>query len=279
MPQHLHQPCQCHCQRFTNRVVIVTGSSSGIGRDAAVEFAKEGASVVIHGQNLARLDETERQILASGVPTERILKVAGPLEQLATAHALIDETIGKFGKINVLVNNAGAGSKPGNTDPSSLYLLDYLYAVNYRSVVQLTQLALPHLSLTKGSIVNVSSMASIRMSAVGAFYGSIKAALDAWTKTMSYSYAQIGVRINCVNPGYVETPILDRNIADPEKASQQKQKMIEWAKVGIPLGRIGTTSEICTILTFLASDAASYVTGACWLADGGCSSGLPELTT
>ena len=121
--------------RFADKVVIVTGSSSGIGRAVILAFAKEGASVVLHGTNEERIQKTKSLLLEEKVPEDRILVVAGEIEEEETQDTLVNETIAKFGKIDILVNNAAVLRKPGIEDNASLENLDYLYNINYRSYV------------------------------------------------------------------------------------------------------------------------------------------------
>ncbi|KAI1703027.1 enoyl-(Acyl carrier protein) reductase domain-containing protein [Ditylenchus destructor] len=259
--------------RFNEKVVIVTGSSAGIGQAAALDFGKEGASVVIHGQSAERLDKTESLLLDAGIESEKILKVLGSLEDPDTASKIIDQTVQKFGKIDVLVNNAGAGSKPQEiTTPDSLDNLDFIYKVNYRSVVALTQLALPYLEKTKGNVVNVSSIAGQRPFQQHTFYASLKAALDHFTRCYADKYGPKGVRINSVNPGPIRTYIFER-IGVPGIEQKSEQYAIE----NTSLRRFGESPEVSKIITFLASNDASYVTGALWVVDGGMLLKTPEF--
>ncbi|KAI1702933.1 enoyl-(Acyl carrier protein) reductase domain-containing protein [Ditylenchus destructor] len=250
--------------RFDGKVVIITGASSGIGQDAALEFGKEGASVVIHGQNEERLNKTEGMMLTSGIPKQRILKVSGSLEQPGTASKIIDNCMAVYRKIDVLINNAGTIAKP-STPGDSLDNLDFLYTVNLRSIIELCLLAYPCLKVTKGNIVNVSSAGAVRAFPAAAFYCSLKAALDHFTRNYAQIWGPDGIRINCINPGPIETMILERHGVDNEGL----QKHDKWVEETTPLMRSGSPAEMSTILKFLASDEASYVTGASWLADGG----------
>lgn len=266
--------------RFQDKVVIITGSSSGIGRAAAIEFAKEGAIVVLHGRSSEKLDETEKCILQASVSVEiveKILKVQGSMEDPSTAERIIDETIDKFGKIDVLINNAGANSLPGCNDLSDLKVLDFFYQVNFRSVVQLSQLALPHLAKTKGCVINVSSVASQRTTANAAFYGSFKAALDVWTKARAKTFGDLGVRMNCINPGPIDTDLFIRNCKSEAESNDRREQVHEWSKNATILKRTGTAQEMASVLMFLASTDASYITGTCILADGGTSALYPEV--
>jgi NAD(P)-dependent dehydrogenase (short-subunit alcohol dehydrogenase family) len=183
-------------QLFSDKVVIVTGFSSGIGQAAAVMFGREGASVVIHGQDAARLQKTHDLMTAEGVDPSHILQVIASMEAEDTPKSILTATLAKFQRINVLVNNAGAAMKPGSKAPNALENLDFLYRVNFRSVVELTQLCLPELVKTKGCVVNISSIGSTRPHPQNTFYASLKAALDHFTRNYAVLYGPKGVRIN-----------------------------------------------------------------------------------
>ncbi|KAI1713842.1 enoyl-(Acyl carrier protein) reductase domain-containing protein [Ditylenchus destructor] len=251
-------------KRFEGKVVIITGSSAGIGQDAAVEFGKEGARLVIHGQNSERLDETETLLLDAGVRQENILKVLGSMEDPNTPSTIVEKTVQKFDRIDVLINNAGASSKPGITNQHSLENLDFLFKVNLRSVIELTQRALPYLEQTKGNVINVSSASAKITYTVAAFYSSIKATLDHFTRNYAYKYSSRGVRINSINPGFVRTLIFQRN-----KGAPNSQERVEQHAQNCSLKRIGMPSEVSPALMLLASDESAHVTGVTWLVDGG----------
>uniref|UniRef100_A0A1I7ZY74 NAD(P)-binding protein n=1 Tax=Steinernema glaseri TaxID=37863 RepID=A0A1I7ZY74_9BILA len=144
-------------QKFSDKVVIVTGSSSGIGQGIALLLAQQGASVTIHGRSLEGLQETEKELVENGVSTDRFVVVQGDIEDPETAKKLLEETVEKFGKIDVLVNNAGVGAKP-TVDPNSEENLDFVLDVNLKSVIRLNNLVIPELEKTKGNIVNISSI-------------------------------------------------------------------------------------------------------------------------
>ncbi|KAH7671500.1 putative oxidoreductase, partial [Aphelenchoides avenae] len=154
--------------------------------------------------------ETEKLILDAGVPSGKILTVQGRIEAEETQRNLIDETVKEFGKIDVLVNNAGAVMK-ANTDPESLENYDFLFNVNLRSVVALTKLAVPHLEKTRGNIVNISTVGSTRLLPHATFYACSKAALDHYTRHCALLYGSKGIRVNGINPGPVETSVYSRH--------------------------------------------------------------------
>ncbi|KAL7070668.1 hypothetical protein ACQ4LE_010132 [Meloidogyne hapla] len=255
-------------RRFSGKVVIITGSSSGIGQSAALSFADEGASVVIHGQNKERLDKTEKLLLAEGIPPQKLLKVLGSLEDPKTAERIVKDTINKFGRIDILINNAGVLAKPNINNPEAIENLDFIYQVNLRSVILLTQLALPHIEKVKGNVVSVSSTVSVRFSLV-TFYALLKAGLDHWTRAMAQQYASKGVRFNAINPGATKTVIFEKNgfTGDLKKLHER------WVKKTTPLGRFGEVHEMSAALKFLASEEASFITGVCLMVDGGWSIG------
>uniref|UniRef100_A0A915DY38 Uncharacterized protein n=1 Tax=Ditylenchus dipsaci TaxID=166011 RepID=A0A915DY38_9BILA len=240
-------------------------SSSGIGQETAVEFAKEGANLVIHGQNVDNLQYTENRIMSEATAS-KVVKVVGSMEDAETPAQILNQAIQSFGRLDVLVNNAGAVVKPGGTF-DSIETLEFLFKVNFKSAAQLIELALPYLKQTKGNIVNVSSCSAIRPYPDLIYYGALKAALDHLSRTQAQIYGGMGVRVNTVNPGPVRTEIMNRhNIGGFE----------EWAQEQTSLHRIALVSEISPVILFLASEEAGYVNGANWLVDGGACCMVPN---
>uniref|UniRef100_A0A1I7Z5W8 3-oxoacyl-[acyl-carrier-protein] reductase n=1 Tax=Steinernema glaseri TaxID=37863 RepID=A0A1I7Z5W8_9BILA len=250
--------------RFVGKVAIVTGSSSGIGQAAAVLLASEGASVTIHGRSADGLKTTENLILEKGIPSERIVSVQGSIQDDKVLTDLIHKTLEKFGRIDVLVNNAGSGGLPG-MDRSSIEAFDFIHSVNIKPVIQLTRLVEPHLEKTKGNIVNVSSIAALLPRPGAENYAMSKAALDHFMRSRTHELAKKGIRINNVNPGLVETNFhLQMGISE-----QNQEKFRKGYSKIIPMGRPGAPVEIAKPIAFLASSDASYITGVCLVADGG----------
>uniref|UniRef100_A0A914PWN4 Uncharacterized protein n=1 Tax=Panagrolaimus davidi TaxID=227884 RepID=A0A914PWN4_9BILA len=250
---------------FSNKVVIITGSSSGIGQSAAVLFAKLGASITIHGRSEVGLKKTTDLILDSGISKDRIHSVRGAVTDETVLKALIDETIKKFGKIDVLINNVGLAGKEGEKNPRSMENLDYILNVNLKSIIALTELAIPHLEKTKGNIVNVSSIVSTKSTPSMPYYSISKAALDHFARNYAAILAPSGIRINNLNPGATETSFLPRT-GIPEEMMKKMNKAVAET---IPLGRWGTSEEMAEFLAFIASDKASYMTGQIINVDGG----------
>jgi NAD(P)-dependent dehydrogenase (short-subunit alcohol dehydrogenase family) len=243
---------------FKNKVIIITGASSGIGRGAAEYLSQLHGSVVLVGRNLEGLKET-----ASKCPSETLI-VQADVTKEADRKKIIDETIKKFGKINVLVNNAGKGVF-GDTLNTKMEDYDYIMNLNVRSVFHLTQLAIPHLIKTQGNIVNISSVVGIRAMAGFAAYCMSKAALDHFTRCLALELALKNVRVNSVNPAAITTNF-------PQAAGmsdEQSKKMYEDAGPKHPLGRVGNVTETAHAIAYLASDMATFVTGTILAVDGG----------
>ncbi|KAI6238263.1 hypothetical protein M3Y99_00704800 [Aphelenchoides fujianensis] len=259
---------------FDGKVVIVTGSSSGIGQAAAELFASKGASVVIHGQNEERLKNTLEVLKQAGVGDSRVLVVRGSIEQEDTRKQLIDETIKKFGKLDILVNNAACSQKPGLV-PNSVENLDYLFQTNLRSVYDLTDRALPHLQKTKGNVVNVSSVGAQKVFTENMPYVILKAALDHYTRNLAIKMAAEEVRINTVSPGATDTNFMHTSGMKPEQL-EQISCVQYYADNVIPVHRFASSKEVAEVIAFVASEQASYVTGSTYVVDGGVSLGTPQ---
>ncbi|GMS93958.1 hypothetical protein PENTCL1PPCAC_16133, partial [Pristionchus entomophagus] len=193
---------------FSGKVVIVTGSSNGIGRGTAVLFAKQGAKVTITGRNAAALEETKKQCLQAGANAEGIFELIGDITSESFNGQLISATVEKFGKLDVLVNNAGAGDIEAfstKVEDMPVSGFDKMMEINVKPVIRLSQLAVPYLEKTKGAIVNVSSIAANLVVNPLAYYAASKSALDQITVQLAGSLIKRGIRVNSVNPGPVVT--------------------------------------------------------------------------
>ncbi|KAI6193347.1 hypothetical protein M3Y96_01008400 [Aphelenchoides besseyi] len=257
---------------FEGKVVVVTGSSSGIGQDLAVLMATEGAMVTIHGQSTERLKKTMDLLAKNNITNTKILQVKGPIEMKETRQKLIDETIKKFGRLDVLVNNAGLSHRNDLGDPNSLENLDYVMTVNVKSLIAITHLAVPHLEKTKGNVVNVSSVGSTWPVISLTPYQCTKAAVDHYTRNAAIEYAEKGIRVNAVRPGCIETNFGTRH----GELSPESLQLYEHIAESIPMQRFGTPREVSNMIAFLASDKASYVTGSLLVVDGGLLCGPPQ---
>ncbi|CAD5232995.1 unnamed protein product [Bursaphelenchus xylophilus] len=257
--------------KFAGKTVIVTGSSRGIGRAIALRFATKGAEVVIHGQNVEKLKETTQVLKELGVLEKNYLVIQGAIQEQETQDKVINETIKKFGKIDVLVNNVGVSHK-GGLNPESAENMDFLYQVNLRSIYTLTNSAIPHLSKTKGNIINISSVGSQKAHDYFMPYSILKAAIDHFTRGAALKYAKDGIRVNTVSPGSVESDFVSRHGGDDEMTKAIAEK---WANLFVPLKRAGKPDEVASLVLFVASDEASYITGTNMMVDGGAMAGIP----
>jgi len=244
---------------FEGKIIIVTGASSGIGAGAAVHFSKLGAKVVVTGRNEENLKETKSKCAGE------VFSIVADLNIEADRVRIIEDTISKFGKLDVLVNNAGLG-EAGTILTTTLEQYDKVMNTNVRSVFHLTQLAAPHLIKTQGNVVNVSSVAGPRQFPNVLAYCMSKAAIDQFTKCVALELAANNVRVNAVNPAFIVTNF-HKTLGMDEEAYE---KFKERAKETHALGRAGTTEETSNAIAFLASnELASFITGTCLLVDGG----------
>lgn len=245
---------------FEGKVIIVTGASSGIGADAARHLAKLGGNVVLVGRNENRLNKVVEEIEKSGSP--KPLAIVADITK--NAKRIIDESVAHFGKLDVLVNNAGINVEIPVMN-ADLEIFDRIFNTNVRSVIELCKFAVPHLELTKGNIVNVSSICGMVPVYSSTFYSMSKAALDQFTQCAANEFGRKGIRVNSVNPGLVDTPIFETH----GMSADEKAKFIEEYGKRYPVGRIGVSSDISRCIAFLASPKAEFLTGTLLRADGG----------
>ncbi|XP_055312465.1 uncharacterized oxidoreductase TM_0325-like [Sitodiplosis mosellana] len=243
---------------FGGKVILVTGAASGIGATTAKYFAQLGGCLVIVDHNAEHLNDVAEEIIAEGshVPLAIVADITENPEHIIT------KTIEKFGKLDVLVNNAGIASHNGLTD-LDMNDFDRIHKTNVRSVVFLTQSAIPYLEVTKGNIVNVSSICGLRACPQLLAYSMSKAAINQFTKCTAVELGPKGIRVNSVNPAVTNTPMID---AIPEET---REKTLKYLKRAYPLQRIGETSDVANAIAYLASENAAFITGHLFCVDGG----------
>ncbi|MBM3728361.1 MAG: SDR family oxidoreductase [Acidobacteria bacterium] len=228
--------------RLMGKVAIVTGGASGIGLASAQRFAGEGAAVVV-------LDR------ASNPPCD-----VSDEEQVRTA---IAAAVGKHGRVDILLNAAGISMrKPVHEQDTEGW--DRLFAVNVRGCFLASKYALPHMP-EGASIIHVASVVGTTGFRDRPAYSATKGALIALTRNMALDYAHRRIRVNAINPGFVETPLLSAILADPERTARLAAMH--------PLGRLGTPDDIANAALFLASDESAWMTGQCLAVDGGLAAG------
>jgi NAD(P)-dependent dehydrogenase (short-subunit alcohol dehydrogenase family) len=246
---------------FADKVVLVTGATSGIGHAIAVKFAAQAAHVVALGRNQAALREVETAVKDAGGDG---LVLAVDVTDGDQTQRAIDETISRFGRLDVLANAAGHISS-GSIEETSLAAWDAMMNVNLRAVFQLMQMATPHLIKTKGNIVNVSSVTGLRSFPGVLAYCVSKAGVDQLTRCAALELAPKGVRVNAVNPGVVVTEIHKRG----GMSDEAYERFLEHSKTTHPIGRVGDPKEIAELVFYLASAKASWITGGTYQIDGG----------
>jgi NAD(P)-dependent dehydrogenase (short-subunit alcohol dehydrogenase family) len=247
-------------QRFSGRIVLVTGASSGIGRATARALAGEGASLVLAGRRRDRLESEAAMVKAAGGRAE---VAAGDVRAESDCAAIVRTALGAFGAIDALVNAAGVigGGSVLDTAPAEW---DRVMDSNLRSIYLMTRAAGPELIRRRGAIVNLSSVAGPRPYANLAAYCVSKAAVDQYTRCAALDFAPHGVRVNAVNPGVVVTELHTVTNAVADYAA-----FLERSKTTHPLGRVGQPGEIASLILFLLSDEAGWITGSTVGIDGG----------
>lgn len=244
-----------------DKVAIITGATSGIGRAAALLFADAGAKVIAVGRN-----EEEMNLLCDEAKnkTGTVKTCLTDLCEISQIDHLIQETSENFGQIDVLVNAAGIiGS--GSIENTTLDEWDKMMKINVRSAFYLMQKCVPLLEKTKGNIVNVSSVTGTRAFPNVLAYCVSKAAMDQLTRCTALELAGKGVRVNAVNPGVVVTNLHKRSGMNEENY----ENFLKHGEATHPLGRVGQPEEIADLIFFLASEKAAWITGATYEIDGG----------
>jgi glucose 1-dehydrogenase len=242
---------------LSGKTAVVTGASSGIGRAIAEALAEAGANLVLVGRDEGRLQETIGAVRERGVEAEPVVV---ELTDDGAPNAIVEAAMQRFGGLNVLVNCAGIFEpQPFETQPMASF--DRQMAVNVRAPFALTQAALPYLR-PEGAVVNISSIAGYAGFPQSAAYCATKGAVELMTRALATELGPQGVRVNCVAPGNIRTPMNAAQFA----ASREYEKSLEDKT---PLGRIGETEDIAAAVVYLASPAAKFVNGASWLVDGG----------
>uniref|UniRef100_A0A7E4V7D4 3-oxoacyl-[acyl-carrier-protein] reductase n=1 Tax=Panagrellus redivivus TaxID=6233 RepID=A0A7E4V7D4_PANRE len=245
-------------------VAVVTGATSGIGKAAALQFARKGYRLSLSGRDEAAMARTVKACMDAGLSQRLITTTVGDLREESIAQELVKHTVDKFKRIDVLVNSAGI-LVSGPVEEANISDLDRVLDVNVRSVVQLTRFAIPHLKSTKGTIVNVSSIAGPCAFPGVSFYCMSKAALDSFTKCLALELAPAGVRVNAVNPGVIVTDVHRRS----GMTDEQYTAFLEKGKQTHALGRVGLADEVAEAIYFLASSSSSFTTGQLLTVDGG----------
>ncbi|XP_054157412.1 3-oxoacyl-[acyl-carrier-protein] reductase FabG-like [Oppia nitens] len=241
--------------KFVGKVVIITGSSSGIGTGIALKFSNAGAHVVVHGLEKDKVADVANQCQLCSPTGLRPLEVVCDIAQPDQCQRIIDMTIEAFGRLDILINNAGIGMLSTIEDKDILDKYDKVMDINLKAIIYLSHLSVEHLIKTRGNIINISSVASRKICAV-----------DMLTKCLSLELASKQIRVNSVNPASVKT-----NIAIAMGLPKEYiDRAFDEGGRKLPLQRCGTPEDTANAVLFLASDhLCSFITGCNMFVDGG----------
>lgn len=247
--------------RFAGKVAFVTGAGDGIGRTIALQFAKDGASVVVAGRTESKLQETVRLIESAG---GRGLAVVCDVRKEDQVKAALEKTKQAFGRLDIAVNDAGVDEKASPSADQSTEEWERVIDTNVLGTFLCTKHEVPLLlEQGGGSIVNISSGAGIIGVKGQSAYVTSKHAVIGFTRSVALDYVEKGIRVNCVAPGMTETDMMMK------RATGGKPENIAKAASSAPIGRFAKPDEIANAVTWVASDAASYMVGAVVVVDGG----------
>jgi NAD(P)-dependent dehydrogenase (short-subunit alcohol dehydrogenase family) len=253
---------EAESMRLEGKVALITGGTSGIGRATALRFAHEGAAVAITGRNIERGEQVVQAIVANG---GEALFIRSDVRFADECRRAVEQTLARFGKIDVLFNNAGV-FHPRTIPECSEEEWDETINSSLKGAFLMSKYVLPSMiERGSGSIIHNSSGWGILGGHKAAAYCAAKGGLVVMAKAMAIDHGPDGIRVNCVCPGDVQTPML------PDDAAKRGLSWEEYAAEAAdrPLGRIGTTEEIANAVLFLASDESSFVTGEALVVDGG----------
>lgn len=246
--------------RYDDKVALITGGTTGIGLEVAMRLAGEGAAVAITGRREEVGNEAVSAIETAG---GRALFVQSDVSVAADAERMVAETLGAFGRLDVAVNNAGIGGQFTRTHEMEEQYFDDVVRIDLKGVWLSMKYELPAmLDQGGGSIINISSVAGVKAGPVaGAAYVAAKHGVVGLTRNAAAEYAADQIRVNCLAPAVVETPLAAESFADPALRSMVEAKH--------PIGRVGTPADVAAAVAYLGADEASFITGTIFPVDGG----------
>lgn len=247
--------------KLKGKVALITGGTEGMGFSTAALFLDEGAKVVVTGRSKEKGAKALKELRAHGA----VVFVRGDVSKAADAKRMVDTAVRKFGRIDILFNNAGVYLEKLAEDTTEAEW-DRVLDINLKGVFLVSKYAVPHMKKQRsGVIVNSSSDAGLVGNRSCPAYCASKGAITIMTKAMALDYAPYGIRVNSVNPGCIDTPML----ASEARASGDVEKYMKKTNEDHPIGRVGRPEEVAHAVLFLSSDEASFVTGAALSIDGG----------
>ncbi len=247
--------------KLKGKVALITGGTEGMGFATAEIFLREGAKVAISGRSEAKGADASRRLGSEG----EVLFIPGDVSVDADAEKMVHETVDKFGRIDILFNNAGVYLEKV-AEATSEAEWDRVIDVNLKGTFLVSKHAIPHMKRHGGGvIINNSSDAGLVGNRSCAAYCASKGGVTIMTKAMALDYAEDNIRVNCVNPGVIDTPMVAQEVAK----SADRETYVRQMNIDHPIGRIGQPEEVAKVVLFLASDEASFITGAALSVDGG----------
>lgn len=253
---------------FADKVVLITGASSGIGAACAIRFARASAKLSLVGRNVENLEKVAEH--CEEASRSKPLTIIGDITSKEDVKRIVSSTIDRYGQIDVLVNNAGITLMASITD--GVEPLDHVMTTNVHGTYLLTHQVVPHLLLTRGNIVNVSSVLSSTPMPCMTPYCMSKAALDTLTKCLALELSSKGVRVNAVNPGPVKTNLFMR----AGLSNEFSDALYANFAASLPLKKVCDCEDVAEMIAYLASGKASSITGSCMIMDCGVSLGECE---
>jgi NAD(P)-dependent dehydrogenase (short-subunit alcohol dehydrogenase family) len=242
-----------------DKVVMITGGSRGLGRAMSLEFARRGAKVVIASRKLAECEKVAEEVRALGAEALPLNCHVGQWDEL---EAVVENVVAHFGRIDVLVNNAGMSPVAPSLLETSEALFDKIIDVNLKGPTRLTALVATKMAETGGgSIINISSLASYKPTPLTTVYSAAKAGLNALTAASAQEFAPAGVRVNCIVCGTFDT--------DAAAGFVRNEETLPYVVEPVAMKRVGEPEEVVGAVLYFASQASSYTTGTCLTVDGG----------
>lgn len=243
---------------FKNKIVLITGGSAGIGAATAEKFAQEGASIAVVGRNDVRLKEVAEICQKHGA---QVLTIKADVSKNEEVDEIVKKTIENFGKLDILINNAGIFRVGGVRDDNFLEIFDEVMNINMRGTARITHHAVPYIIQTKGNIVNVSSIAGLNAKKPNTTaYKTSKSAMSHFTRCCASELAEYGVRVNSISPGPVDTNIFE---------GTNLFKSANDLAAHTALKRVSESEEIADLIIYMASDKAKSITGSDYVIDNG----------